>query len=198
MGNRDETCGAVIEERSSSGAANELPAAPPPIVIRPLRGTDIEQVSRIERRSFPTPWSTQAYVTEIANPSACYLVAAVGERAETVVGYGGTWVIMDEAHITTLGVDPGARRHKVGERLLCELLLAAQRLGATRATLEVRESNTAAKNLYAKYGFVSVGQRKGYYSDNNENADILWINDMTTNDWRRRFDANRAALVLPV
>src|SRR4028119_195836 len=104
---------------------------------------------------------------------------------------------MDEAHITTLGVDPTIRGRKIGERLLCELLVAARRLGATRATLEVRESNTAAKNLYAKYGFAWVAQRKGYYTDNNENADILWINDMTTNDWRRLFNANCQALGLP-
>jgi ribosomal-protein-alanine N-acetyltransferase len=185
----------VTDEQRRDAAG--LPDALPPLVIRPMRGTDIEQVSRVERRSFPTPWSTQAYVTEIANPSACYLVAALGERAETVVGYGGTWVIMDEAHITTLGVDPTVRGRKIGERLLCELLVAARRLGATRATLEVRESNTAAKNLYAKYGFAWVAQRKGYYTDNNENADILWINDMTTSDWRRVFNQNRKALGLP-
>jgi ribosomal-protein-alanine N-acetyltransferase len=158
-----------------------------------MRGTDIEHVSRVERRSFPTSWSTQAYVTEIANPSACYLVALV---SDALVGYGGTWVIMDEAHITTLGVDPVARGQKIGECLLGELLLAGQRLGATRATLEVRRSNTAARRLYEKYGFTAAGERRGYYSDNGEDAIIMWINDMTAPAWRQQFHNLRAALDL--
>lgn len=158
-----------------------------------MRGADIEVVARIERQSFSTPWNTQAYVTEIANPSACYLVAVVGG---IVVGYGGTWVIMDEAHITTLAVDPEYRGGKIGDRLLADLLVMAQKKGATRATLEVRESNTVAKRLYEKYGFVWVAHRKAYYSDNNENADIMWIDDMTTPEWRHRFAQLRAALGL--
>jgi ribosomal-protein-alanine N-acetyltransferase len=178
----------VIEER----IAARLPRAPE-VKVRPMRGTDIETVSRIERRSFPVPWNTQAYVTEIANPSACYLVATVGDA---VVGYGGLWVIMDEAHITTLAVDPDYRGLKIGERLLSELLVAAQKKGAARATLEVREHNEVAQRLYNKYGFLWVALRKGYYSDNNENAVIMWIDDMTRPDWRQRFAALRAALGL--
>lgn len=158
-----------------------------------MRGSDIEAVSRIERHSFPTPWNTQAYVTEIANPSACYLVAVWGDR---VVGYGGTWVIMDEAHITTIAVAPECRGYKIGERLLSELLVQAQRKGATRATLEVREGNEVAQRLYDKYGFDRVSVRKGYYSDNRENALIMWINDMTKPEWRRRYSVLRAALGL--
>ena len=180
----------MIEERNVSRS----PLAPDGVHLRGMRGSDIEQVSKVERRSFPTPWSTHAYVTEIANPSACYLVATVGDQ---VVGYGGVWVIMDEAHITTLAVDPEYRGHKIGERLLCELLREAERRGASRATLEVRETNEFAKRLYKKYGFDWVAQRKGYYSDNNENADIMWIDDMTTPQWRRLYAALRAALGLP-
>ena len=163
------------------------------ITVRPLRGTDIEQVSRIERGSFPTPWNTQAYVTEIANPSACYLVATSGE---TVIGYTGMWVIMDEAHITTLAVDPEHRRRRIGERLLSELLVHARKRGAMRATLEVRENNESARNLYEKYGFAAVHVRRAYYSDNNENATIMWIDDMTTAAWRKRFAGLRAVLGL--
>jgi len=113
-----------------------------------------------------------------------------------VVGYGGLWVIMDEAHITTIAVESNLRGRKIGERLLAEMLAAALKQGATRATLEVRETNEVAKRLYEKYGFTWVAIRRGYYSDNNENADILWVNDMTTSEWRKRFAANRAALGL--
>lgn len=170
-----------------------------PVAVRPMRGSDIEWVSRIERRSFPTPWNTQAYLTEIANPSACYLVATVGDpyAGGAVVGYGGMWVIMDEAHITTIAVDPDWRGNKIGDRVLAELLAAARRKNATRATLEVREHNIVAQTLYRKYGFQSAALRKGYYSDNNENAIIMWINDMTAPDWRRLYAEHRTVLGLP-
>jgi len=164
-----------------------------PLLIRPLRGTDLEAVSKIERQSFLTPWNTQAYVTEIANPNAVYLVAV---RENRVVAYGGLWVIMDEAHITTIAVDTALRGQKIGERLLIEMLITARKKGASRATLEVRAGNEAARRLYEKYGFIWVAIRKGYYSDNNENADIMWINDMETPEWRRLFARNRDTLEL--
>lgn len=159
-----------------------------------MRGSDIEHVSRIERKAMPTQWSMNAYITELANPAAAYLVATVND---VVVGYGGTWVIMDEAHITTLAVEPACRGYRIGERLLSELLTAAEAKGGTRATLEVREHNTAARNLYRKYGFIDVAMRKGYYSDNNENAVIMWINDMNDVAWRERYRALRSELNLP-
>ena len=164
-----------------------------PLHIRPLRGSDLEAVARIERQSFLTPWNTQAYVTEIANLNAVYLVALADG---VLVAYGGLWVIMDEAHITTIAVDVDRRGAKIGERLLVQMLTAAHQKGATRVTLEVRANNDAARRLYEKYGFVWVAVRKGYYSDNNENADILWINNLDDPEWRRRFAKNRAALGL--
>jgi len=175
------------EHRSGAPGGREV------IAVRRMLNSDIEIVSKIERQSFTTFWSTQAYVTELTNPSAVYLVATLNDR---VVGYGGLWVIMDEAHITTIAVESNLRGRKIGERLLAEMLAAALKQGATRATLEVRETNEVAKRLYEKYGFTWVAIRRGYYSDNNENADILWVNDMTTSEWRKRFAANRAALGL--
>lgn len=176
----------MIEEREDAGTGT--------VQVRPLRGSDIEQVSRIERRSFTSPWNTQAYVTEIANPSACYLAALIGDK---LVGYTGMWVIMEEAHITTLAVDPDHRGQRIGERLLSDLLLRAQKRGATRATLEVRAGNEAAQRLYAKYGFQAVHVRRAYYSDNNEDALVMWIDDMAGAAWRKRFADLRATLGLP-
>lgn len=173
---------------------SETPAptpTPSALFIRPMMGGDIEGIARIERLSFATCWNTQAYVTELSNPNAVYLVAVLDGQ---VVGYGGLWVIMDEAHFTIIAVDPAYRNRKIGERLLVQMLLGAQRKGATRATLEVRETNDAAKRLYEKYGFAWVAIRKAYYSDNHENADIYWVNDMTTPEWRRLFADNRARL----
>jgi ribosomal-protein-alanine N-acetyltransferase len=165
----------------------------PVVAIRPMLNSDIEAVSKIEKQSFITFWNTQAYVTELSNANALYLVATLNDR---VVGYGGLWVIMDEAHITTIAVEAGLRGNKIGERLLAEMLKRAQKRGATRSTLEVRETNEPAKRLYQKYGYIWVAIRKAYYSDNNENAEILWINDMTTSEWRHQFAANCAALGL--
>jgi ribosomal-protein-alanine N-acetyltransferase len=93
--------------------------------------------------------------------------------ASPVLGYGGFWLMHDEAHISTLAVRAGWRRLGLGELLLIALLDEARRLGAYRATLEVRVSNVAAQALYAKYGFEQVGRRKAYYSDNREDALIL-------------------------
>jgi ribosomal-protein-alanine N-acetyltransferase len=161
------------------------------LAVRPMLTSDIEAVSKIEKQSFTTFWNTQAYVTELANANAVYMVATLNDR---VVGYGGLWVIMDEAHITTIAVEANLRGQKIGERLLIEMLKGSQKRGATRSTLEVRETNEPARCLYQKYGYVWVAIRKAYYSDNNENAEILWIDDMTTGEWRRRFAANCAAL----
>jgi ribosomal-protein-alanine N-acetyltransferase len=132
---------------------------------------DLPQVQAIERASFTTPWPAQAYRSEIeTNRLASYLVA----RAEgQVVGYGGVWLMVDEAHITTFAVHPDWRRRRIGERLLQALLRVASRRGAREATLEVRLSNLAARRLYEKYGFRPVGLRPRYYTDDNEDALIM-------------------------
>jgi [ribosomal protein S18]-alanine N-acetyltransferase len=166
----------------------------PPVVVRPMRPPDLEHVARVERASFPTSWHTQAYATELTNPAALYLVATVGE---TVVGFSGQWVIMDEAHITTIAVSPEWRGRRIGERILSEMLGQAIRRGATRATLEVRATNDPARRLYEKYGFVDVAVRKAYYPDNGEDAVIMWVYQMDSPAWRKRYHAQRAALGLP-
>lgn len=164
------------DQEPAHNRAAESERVPPPITIRPMRLSDIEAVSKLERRSMSLPWSSGAYVTEINNPNAHYLVAKAEDGA--LIGYGGIWVIMDEMHITTLAVDPEARGKKVGERILIVLLEEAMRRGATRATLEVRQSNRIAQNLYHKYGFREVAMRPRYYSDNGENAVIMWAEDL--------------------
>ena len=154
----------------------------PAITIRPMRVEDIEHVSRLERRCYTLPWSSSAYVTEVGNPSAYYTVAALPDG--TLAGYAGMWVNMGEMHLTTIAVDPVHRGLKIGERLLVDLLEEGLERGADRATLEVRERNTVARNLYVKYGFDDVAVRKNYYSDNGENALIMWANDLRTLAYR--------------
>lgn len=149
---------------------------PPPILIRRMRVADIENVSRIERRCYSLPWSSTAYVTEINNPSAYYTVAIV--ESGVVAGYAGMWLTMRETHITTIAVDPEYRGQRIGERLLIDMLVYGLWNGATRASLEVRERNIVAHHLYTKYGFVDMAIRKNYYSDNGENAVIMWADDL--------------------
>jgi ribosomal-protein-alanine N-acetyltransferase len=139
----------------------------------------------IEVECFPTPWHESAYLTELANRSAHYIVACADSR---IVGYAGMWIIMDEAHITTLGVARDCRGTKIGEQLLVRLLDEAMRRGARRATLEVRQSNAAAQSLYRKYGFVAAAIRRGYYTDNRENAVVMWIDNVTSPSFTARYE----------
>ncbi|GAB6158456.1 ribosomal protein S18-alanine N-acetyltransferase [Desulfotomaculum varum] len=139
----------------------------------PMQVEHLPGVLEIERVSFPTPWSSQAFTYELTqNNFARYLVALHQDR---VVGYGGMWLVLDEAHITNIAVHPQHRGHRVGEGLLLELMRQAVLQGAARMTLEVRPSNHAARQLYKKLGFQEKGRRKKYYSDTNEDAIIMWL-----------------------
>jgi ribosomal-protein-alanine N-acetyltransferase len=147
--------------------------ARPPLMIRiePMGVEDIADVHEIERASFPVPWPAYAFRQEIeGNRLARYLVARVGDET---VAYGGIWLMVDEAHVTTFAVMPAWRRHGVGARLMLELFQVAKEVGASVATLEVRLSNVGARRLYQRFGFRPVGVRPRYYSDNGEDAVIM-------------------------
>jgi len=145
------------------------------ITIRRMAPTDVDQVVEIELRSFPTPWSREAYLNELRNPSAYYMV---GEFEDRIVSYCGAWVVMDECHITTIAVHPRYRGRAFGAQTLYALLDEARKRGANRATLEVRPSNDPAQTLYAKFQFFPAARRKGYYADTREDAVVMWLNDI--------------------
>jgi ribosomal-protein-alanine N-acetyltransferase len=148
----------------------------PDIEIREMCLEDLDGVLWVEQSSFRTPWTRTMFADEFKNPDMThYLIARCQDH---VVGYMGFWKITKEAHITNLAVHPAFRRHKIGERLLFAAMRLARRLGIERATLEVRASNEPAKKLYAKYGFQLVALRKKYYNDNNEDAWVMWMNDL--------------------
>lgn len=133
---------------------------------------DIPHVVNIERECFTTPWSATAFTNELTNNHfAKYMIM---ECNGDIAGYGGMWIIMDEAHVTNIAVRTMYRGIKLGERLLSELQRTAAFLGAEKMTLEVRKSNIVAQNLYLKLGFNSAGVRPKYYTDNNEDALIMW------------------------
>jgi ribosomal-protein-alanine N-acetyltransferase len=142
-----------------------------------MQAADIEAVVDIEKLCFSTFWPVNAYINEMANRCAWYAVAKMGDR---VVGYGGMWVIMDEAHITTLAVLPELRRQGLGLRLMDAMLREAIRRGARRSTLEVRRSNLAAITLYERLGYRGAAVRKAYYSDTREDALVMWAEGLHT------------------
>ena len=141
------------------------------IETRPMLLTDIQQVLVIEEESFGSPWSENAFISEMKNQYAYYLVASIDNK---VVGYIGAWLIFDEAHITTLAVAKEHRRQGIATLILEELFKNVREHQINKATLEVRVSNQRARKLYLQEGFVEVGVRKNYYSDNKEDAVIMW------------------------
>jgi ribosomal-protein-alanine N-acetyltransferase len=136
-----------------------------------MNSGDLDRVVAIETLSFPTPWSRNAFESELDNDFALYLVA---ETDGLVIGYAGMWVIMDEGHITNVAVHPEHRGCRTAKSLLLKLIGWGVLRGVRRVTLEVRPSNRAALNLYYRMGFVPAGRRKGYYSDTGEDAVIMW------------------------
>ncbi len=143
----------------------------PKIEIRKMMPEDIDGISLVENRSFTIPWSRQMFVDELHNPLALYLVAICNE---TVVAYAGLWIITDEGHITNIAVDPSWRRQGIASELMHKILEIAEELGLTALTLEVRAGNQPAISLYQGFGFTIQGRRKAYYSDNHEDALIMW------------------------
>jgi len=143
--------------------------------LRAMTLDDIPQIVAIEKKSFPTPWSAYAFTCEICdNQFANYLVVIKVEDPSTVLGYGGMWLIWDEAQITNVAISPTFRGQGLGRLLMEGLVLQAKAKKALRMTLEVRVSNHTAQDLYKKMKFVSAGVRPGYYVDTNEDALIMW------------------------
>ncbi|MGZ4135829.1 MAG: ribosomal protein S18-alanine N-acetyltransferase [Tumebacillaceae bacterium] len=143
------------------------------LTFRRMALEDLDRIMEIEHHSFTLPWSREAFVAELTqNHFAKYLVAI---HEGVVVGYAGVWVILDEGHVTNIAIHPDARGKKLGEALMRELMATAIANGAERMTLEARVSNFVAIRMYEKLGFASAGIRKGYYTDNNEDAIIMWV-----------------------
>ncbi|GAB6926980.1 ribosomal protein S18-alanine N-acetyltransferase [Paenibacillus sp. JCM 10914] len=142
------------------------------LVFRLMTREDIPKVMVVERESFTVPWTEEAFHNELTlNHFAKYMVM---EHEGEIVGYAGMWTIVDEAHVTNIAVLEEYRGRRWGDRLLSELMKTAAYIGMEKMTLEVRVSNHIAQRLYAKKGFKPAGLRKGYYSDNQEDALIMW------------------------
>ena len=142
------------------------------IIIRKMEESDLDRIMEIEKDCFTTPWSRESFLIEITeNLLARYLVAQVDGL---VVGYGGIWMIVGEGHITNIAVETKYRQLGIGKKLVEGLIKLSIAMGIGSMTLEVRETNIAAQNLYEQYGFKAQGIRPNYYQDDNEDAIIMW------------------------
>ncbi|MGI6555048.1 MAG: ribosomal protein S18-alanine N-acetyltransferase [Bacillota bacterium] len=139
--------------------------------IQPMQADHLSSVLEIENVSFPTPWSYRSYMGEITrNNFAHYFVGLIEDK---VVGYIGIWIVLDEAHITTIAVAPEFRGNHIAERFIEFGVEYSKVWGAEKMLLEVRVSNKAAQKVYKRMGFVEIGVRKQYYSDTLEDAIVM-------------------------
>lgn len=196
-------------------------------VIDEMTQDDVDEVSAVETRSFPSAWPISAYRRELRNRRQSFYIVlredvngpsmmtttprrTVDEDEEptrfsflpfrrrqsappknSIRGFAGMWMMLDEAHITTIGVDPDYQGQGLGELLFVALLDEAVQRNVVWVTLEVRVSNIAAQSLYRKYGFTVQGRRPRYYSDNNEDAFIMWSESFRDAEYRARFETLR-------
>ena len=140
-------------------------------VVRPMHFTDLEAVTAIERRTFTLPWSLAVFSGQLARESGIDLVCEVGGR---IVGYIIADMFVDVWHLMNIAVDEPFRRRHIGAELLEAYFAITELQGHRGHTLEVRVSNTPGIQLYRSFGFVTTGVRPGYYSDDREDAVIMW------------------------
>jgi ribosomal-protein-alanine N-acetyltransferase len=169
--------------RRSPGTAVDEPVE---LEVARMRRRHLKGVMAIERQVYPRPWSPNLFLSEMNElRNRGYFVARIGKD---VVGYGGMMAYGEEAHVTTIAVDPVHHRRKIGTRLMYELVQEGLRLGARAVSLEVRVSNVGAQRLYEQFGFRPVGVRKNYYQETNEDALVMWVDDIRSAGYRRRLE----------
>ena len=168
------------------------PLRVPEVAVVPMRRRHLRAVLRIESQVYPRPWSLRLFMSELALRST--RTYAVAQADGVVVGYSGLMVTGEDAHVTTIAVDPRWHRQGIGSRLLLQMARTSVDSGARHLTLEVRMSNEAAKRLYARFGFAPAGVRKNYYAESNEDALVMWANDIDTTEYRQRLLRIEAAL----
>ncbi|MFC7441610.1 ribosomal protein S18-alanine N-acetyltransferase [Laceyella putida] len=162
------------------------------VTFRPMELVDLTRIEEVENLSFPTPWPRKAFYNELVlNQFAHYTVVSVDGE---IAGYCGFWLILDEAHITNVAIHPDYRGRGLGKAILLHVMQLARELGAASMTLEVRVSNHVAQRLYEHLGFVRSGLRKEYYTDNKEDAFIMWVTLHEQEEQRTSHIGNRNEL----
>jgi ribosomal-protein-alanine N-acetyltransferase len=143
----------------------------------------IDDVIAVEEASFTRPWTREMYLAELDRPGLSFCFLAVGAIGN-VVGFCSFWRVVDELHINNLAVLPAFRRRGIASELMTHVLDEGAAHGARRATLEMRRSNESARALYERFGFAVAGVRKGYYTTPDEDALVLWREDLVGGDRR--------------
>ena len=163
------------------------------VKIKPMQKTDIDKIIEIEQLAYGDHhWSKDSFMSELSNDLAKYF-SAFDTNGE-LVGYCGMWQILEEAHVTNIAVVPGFRRKHIGEALLKTVIDECYKDLVKFITLEVRVGNAPAIALYEKYGFKSLGTRKGYYQDNNEDALIMWTENIFYDKFKSNYEKNAEEL----
>ena len=184
------------------------------ITIQKMSPKHISSVVELDRLCFGGLWNAQGYQRELESPNSDMLILVISQNSEdrneevffksssfqsqitynhkSIIGIGCLWAILEEAHITILGIHPQYQRLSFGQLLLYTLMRSAWERGLERATLEVAASNISALSLYYKFGFQDVGRRRRYYQQTGEDALILWRGHMhepefeeTLSEWHR-------------
>ena len=163
--------------------------------VVPMRRRHLRSIVRIEEECYPRPWSATLFLSELAQrTSRRYTVATIGPM---LVGYAGLMLVGDEGHVTTLTVDPQWHRHGIGTLLLLDLARAAPPLGARHLTLEVRTGNAPAQVLYRRFGFAPAGVRRNYYAETGEDAIVMWVHDIDSDEYAQRLAQVEASARAP-
>ncbi len=141
----------------------------------PLNKDHIPEILEIENATHSAPWSAKSFENELNHKHGVFLVALLESK---IAGYGGAWVLIDEAHVTNVVIRQDLRGQGIGRKLMKELLNQSIAKGAVCATLEVRKSNVSAIGLYETLGFVQATVRKHYYPDNGEDAVVMMLDQL--------------------
>src|SRR5436853_2937266 len=178
------------------------------LTIELMREADVNTVQEIEREIFATPWPRNAYYRELASRASAHYVVLrqegpverpagslpsahrLADFDPSIIGYGGMWRMYDEAHVTTIGVRRDLQHRGYGRIIFAGLVQAAYDMGAKWVTLEVRTSNDNAMKMYEGFGFKVIGRRKGYYTDNGEDAIVMWSDSIHSPRFRKAYEAN--------
>ncbi len=163
------------------------------IKIEPMQKDYLDEVMVVEEKAYgPHHWSKESFFNELNSELAKYY-CAFNEKGE-LTGYAGCWQILEEAHITNIAVSPDYRRQHIGEALLTTIIESSRKAMVKYITLEVRVSNAPAIALYEKYGFKSLGVRKGYYQNNDEDALIMWTENIFYDKFKSIYEQNLESL----
>jgi ribosomal-protein-alanine N-acetyltransferase len=160
------------------------------VIVAPMRTKDLKGVLRIEEAVFPQPWSHRLFVDELSQrTSRAYRAAWVGR---TIVGFAGQMFIDDESHVNNIAVDPSWQGRGLGAAILADLVRTALARSARHLTLEVRVGNNAAIALYQRFGMAPVGVRRNYYPVTGDDALVMWVRDIDSEDYATRLAAIEA------